>query len=32
MLDKKPVPTNSGMEWSPLCEKDVAETLRKTLN
>jgi hypothetical protein len=29
---KKLVPTNSSMEWSPVCEKDVAEALRTTLN
>jgi hypothetical protein len=23
---------NSSMEWSPICEKDVTEALRKTLN
>ena len=31
-LDKKPVPTIPSMEWSPICEKDVAEALRTTLN
>jgi hypothetical protein len=33
MLDKKnQYQQNPGMKWSPLCEKDVAEALRATLN
>jgi hypothetical protein len=31
VLDKGQVPTKPGMEWSPICEKDVAEALRTTL-
>jgi hypothetical protein len=32
MLDKKQYQKYSSMEWSPVCEKDVAEVLRTTLN
>jgi hypothetical protein len=32
VLDKKQYQQNPGMEWSPVCEKDIAEALRTTLN
>jgi hypothetical protein len=32
MLDKGPVPAKPSMKWSPICEKDVTEALRTTLN
>jgi hypothetical protein len=33
MLDKKnQYQQNPSMEWNPVCEEDVAETLRTTLN
>jgi hypothetical protein len=31
-IKKKPVPKNPSMEWSAVCEKDIAEALRATLN
>jgi hypothetical protein len=32
MLDKKTSTKNQSMEWSVVCEKNIAEALRATLN